>query len=251
MFCGLPGTSRGAPQAPVAASASTACASSVTASAVGARERRAQNAEAEHLRRLRLPQPRARPRCAARGAPAPDLRASACRRRESRAGLRPRRARGRRRAAAARRPERRAAPHRERESSRRRAHRGASAASALATVSRARRAAAAQRLDPLPRRELRLEDPVVRRQRDEDLGARKRLGQAVQRAGDDRLAAEIAHTVSASVRRSASRLRPPGSARPSGRTRSPRAPSAPCRAAHHPITRAIRSSSSGRKPCRS
>ena len=55
-------------QAPVAASASTACASSVRRERVGSANARAQHAVAEHLRRLRLPEPARDPRCAARAA---------------------------------------------------------------------------------------------------------------------------------------------------------------------------------------
>ncbi len=184
-------TSHGRAQAPVAASASTACASSVASSAAGARERGAQHAVAKHLRRLRLPQPGA------------VLGAQHARRRLAvlplqRVGHRNRQqpadrvvARARPRAAAARPPARRAARRRARCTQSSAAQCDAIAASALATVSA--REAPPQRSVSTPRRgaDHRVVQRVVGRQRDDGGGEVQRRGEPLDRAHEQRRAAEI------------------------------------------------------------
>ena len=147
MFCVLPATSRGGAQAPVAASASTACAFVGRGERARQRERGAQDAVAEHLRRLRLPEAGAilGAQHARRRRAGP--RASACRRPEPRAARRRDRRRARRRAAAAHRPERRAARRRGRGSSRRRR----SARQARPAHSRRSRRASRRRSAAFPR----------------------------------------------------------------------------------------------------
>ena len=139
----------------------------------GPRERAAQHAVAEHLRRLRLPEPDAVLGAQRRAPASRDPRASACRRPESRAGRRPRRRRARSRAAAALRvgTQGRAASCTSTQSSS--SQRAASARSALATVSA--REAPPQRSVSTPSRvsDDALVELVVRRQRDDGRGERR------------------------------------------------------------------------------
>ena len=190
MLSVLPATSHGRAQAPLAASASTACASSVAASAPGPRERLAQHAVAEHLRRLRLPES------------GPILGAQDARRRFAVLALQRVGDRNRQQSA-----DRVVGEFRHEPPQRFLRHAGPRGivhqhpVVIVATRSereqrigdrfRARSAAAAQRLDAFALSDDALVEHVVRRQRDDGRGEPERCGEPRHRAHEQRLPAEI------------------------------------------------------------